>query len=157
MQAATVLLDALALTAFDATHSEFEERWFTLGMSSDGKLLAVSHTYQHTSSTDLRLRIISAREATKRERQQYENEPRQVNTMNTKVVTDDNDMPAEIDFSGARRGQFFRADAQLKLPVYLEQEVQTILAALASAKGVDLSALIDDLLKKDIELIEMAR
>ena len=77
--------------------------------------------------------------------------------MNTKIVTDDNDMPAEIDFSGARRGQFFRADAQLKLPVYLEQEVQTILAALASAKGVDLSALIDDLLKKDIELIEMAR
>ena len=76
MQAATVLLDALALTVFDATHSEFEERWFTLGMSSDGKLLAVSHTYQHTSPTDVRLRIISAREATKRERQQYENEPR---------------------------------------------------------------------------------
>ena len=76
MQAATVLLDALALTVFDATHSEFEERWFTLGVSSDGKLLAVSHTYQHTSLTDVKLRIISAREATKRERQQYENEPR---------------------------------------------------------------------------------
>ena len=77
--------------------------------------------------------------------------------MNTKIVTDDNDMPAEIDFSGARRGQFFKADAQLNLPVYLEQQVQTTLAALASAKGVDLSALINDLLKKDIELIEMAR
>ena len=76
MQAATVLLDALALTVFDATHSDFEERWFTLGLSSNGKLLAVSHTYQHTSPTDVRLRIISAREATKRERQQYENEPR---------------------------------------------------------------------------------
>ena len=44
-QAATVLLDALALTVFDARHSEFEERWFTLGLSSEGKLLAVSHTY----------------------------------------------------------------------------------------------------------------
>ena len=76
MQAATVLLDALALTVFDTTHSEFEERWFTLGMSSDGKLLAVSHTYQHASPTDVKLRIISAREATRRERQQYENEPR---------------------------------------------------------------------------------
>lgn len=69
--------------------------------------------------------------------------------MNTKIVTDDNDMPAEIDFSGARRGQFFKAGAQLNLPVYLEQQVQTTLAALANAKGVDLSALINDLLKKE--------
>lgn len=75
MQAATVLHDALALTVFDAAHSEFEERWFTLGTSSGGKLLAVSHTYQHTGPTHVRVRIISAREATKRERQQYANEP----------------------------------------------------------------------------------
>ncbi len=40
-QAATVLLDQLALTVFDSEHSEYEERWFTLGVSSDGKLLAV--------------------------------------------------------------------------------------------------------------------
>ncbi len=35
-QAATVFADALALalTVFDGDHSEFEERWFTLGMSS---------------------------------------------------------------------------------------------------------------------------
>jgi uncharacterized DUF497 family protein len=76
VQAATVLLDALALTTFDAAHSEFEERWFTLGVSSDGKLLAVSHTYQHTGPVHVRVRIISAREATRREHQQYENEPR---------------------------------------------------------------------------------
>ena len=76
VQAATVLLDTLALTVFDAAHSEFEERWFTLGMSSDGKLLAVSHTYQHSGPINVTVRIISAREATKRERQQYENEPR---------------------------------------------------------------------------------
>lgn len=76
VQAATVLLDTLALSVFDAAHSEFEERWFTLGMSSDSKLLAVSHTYQHTGPIHVRVRIISAREATKRERQQYENEPR---------------------------------------------------------------------------------
>ena len=38
-QAAGVLQDALALTVFDAAHSEFEERWFTLGRSGDGKLL----------------------------------------------------------------------------------------------------------------------
>ena len=75
VQAASVLLDALALTMFDSAHSEFEERWFTIGTSSDGKLLAVSHTYQHTDPIHVRMRIISAREATKRERQQYANEP----------------------------------------------------------------------------------
>ncbi|MFN9728318.1 hypothetical protein [Acidovorax sp.] len=77
--------------------------------------------------------------------------------MNAQTINDDNDMPAEIDFSGARRGQFHKAGAQLNLPVYLDQKVQATLAALASAKGVDYSALINDLLKKDIELIEMAR
>lgn len=75
-QAATVLLDALALTVFDAEHSEFEERWFTLGMSSEGRLLAVSHTYTATGPDTARVRIISAREATRNERRQYENEPR---------------------------------------------------------------------------------
>jgi uncharacterized protein len=74
-QAATVLLDPLAVTVFDAAHSETEERWFTLGLSSDGKLLAVAHTYQHTEAT-ARARIISARPATRHERQQYEHEPR---------------------------------------------------------------------------------
>lgn len=44
-QAASVLLDPLALTVFDADHSENEERWFTLGQARDGTLLAVSHTY----------------------------------------------------------------------------------------------------------------
>ena len=76
VQASAVLLDPLALTVFDAAHSQAEERWFTLGASSEGRLLAVSHTYQHTGPIHVAVRIISAREATKRERQQYENEPR---------------------------------------------------------------------------------
>ena len=75
-QGATVFADALALTVFDAAHSEFEERWFTLGMSSGGKLLAVSHTYTATGASSARVRMISAREATRNERRQYENEPR---------------------------------------------------------------------------------
>jgi len=57
-------------------HSEFEERWFTLGMASNGKLLAVAHTYTATGAASARVRIISAREATRNERRQYEDEPR---------------------------------------------------------------------------------
>lgn len=69
----------------------------------------------------------------------------------------DDDMPAEIDFSAGKRGQFHHAGAQLHLSVYLEREVQDRLAGLASAKGVELSTLINELLKKDIELIELGR
>jgi hypothetical protein len=69
----------------------------------------------------------------------------------------DDDMPAEIDFSKGVRGKFYRPDARLHLPVYLDDQVQNRLTALADAKGVDLSVLVNDLLRKDIELIEMAR
>jgi len=67
------------------------------------------------------------------------------------------DMPAEIDFSQGVRGKFYRKDARLPLPVYLDDPVRDRLAALAEAKGVELSALVNDLLRKDIELIEVAR
>lgn len=74
-QAATVFLDALALTVYDESNSQDEERWFTLGFDASGKLLAVAHTYELTGSTNARIRIISARKATRRERSAYENEP----------------------------------------------------------------------------------
>ena len=66
-QAATVFLDALALTVYDATSSQDEERWFTLGFDAGGKLLAVAHTYQDIETGRARVRIISARPASKRE------------------------------------------------------------------------------------------
>ena len=74
---ATVLADPLALSVFGHLHSVNEERWFTLGRTSDGTLLAVSHTVidtrdESTNEPLMRLRIISARRATRRERVQYE-------------------------------------------------------------------------------------
>jgi hypothetical protein len=53
-----------------------EERWFTLGFDASGRLLAVSHTYQTSGPNRARIRIISARKATRRERRYYEEEPR---------------------------------------------------------------------------------
>ncbi len=75
----------------------------------------------------------------------------------TRNAVPDDDMPAEIDFSGGTRGQFYRPGAKLNLPLYLDEQIQTRLAELANAKGVDFSMLVNDLLRKDIELIEMAR
>jgi uncharacterized DUF497 family protein len=59
------------VTVFDQTHSEVEDRWFTLGLSTNGRLLAVSHTHAFDVRI-IRVRIISARLATRRERAQYE-------------------------------------------------------------------------------------
>jgi uncharacterized DUF497 family protein len=64
------------LTVYDEPNSHDEERWFTLGFDATDKLLAVAHTYEITGSTNARIRIISAREASRRERNAYENEPR---------------------------------------------------------------------------------
>jgi uncharacterized DUF497 family protein len=70
-QAVTVLLDPRALTVFDDAHSDEEERWFTVGVASDGALLAVAHTYRVTGPNSARVRVISARLATRRERKHY--------------------------------------------------------------------------------------
>lgn len=69
----------------------------------------------------------------------------------------DDDMPAEIDFSMGTRGKFYQPDAVFRLPVYLDEKVQDYLAARADAKGIDLADLVNEMLRKDIELIEMAK
>jgi len=69
----------------------------------------------------------------------------------------DDDLPAEIDFSQGERGKFFRQHARLQLPLYLDDPLQDRLTALAEAKGIELSALVNELLRKDIERIDAAR
>ena len=66
-------------------------------------------------------------------------------------------MRDEYDFSQGERGGFYRPQAQVHLPVYLEAEVQTTLLKLAAAKGIEYSSFVNDLLKKDIELLQIAR
>jgi hypothetical protein len=78
-----------------------------------------------------------------------------MNAMNN--PQDDDGMPAEIDFSGGVRGKFYRPGMKLNLPVYLDADVQAHLAALASKKGVQLSDLANDLLKKEIAILEAGK
>jgi uncharacterized DUF497 family protein len=65
-EASRVFSDPLSLTISDPNHSSDESRHITMGASS-GKLLVVSHTDRED-----RVRIISARKATRRERNDYE-------------------------------------------------------------------------------------
>jgi uncharacterized DUF497 family protein len=71
-EAATIFQDAFALSVPDAASIEREERWFTLGFGAGGRLLAVAHTHQDIAHDRARVRIISARRATRRERRSYE-------------------------------------------------------------------------------------
>lgn len=66
-EAATVLEDALSTTFPDETHSSDERRFVTIGTSGRGRLLVVAHTERNDT-----IRIISARRATRREREFYE-------------------------------------------------------------------------------------
>lgn len=66
-EATTVLGDPLSLTIPDPAHSGREERFVTLGRSSRGRLVVVVLTERAD-----RIRIISARRATRRERRSYE-------------------------------------------------------------------------------------
>jgi len=66
-EAMTVLADTLSLTGYDPDHSEEEDRYITMGLSAEGRLLVVSHTDRGD-----KVRIISARKASRRERRDYE-------------------------------------------------------------------------------------
>lgn len=70
--ASTIFLDPNALTIFDDTHSEFEDRWITMGISRNGSILIVVHTYQEETDNNAIVRIISVRKATKKEIKQYQ-------------------------------------------------------------------------------------
>ena len=66
-------------------------------------------------------------------------------------------MKDEYDFSGAKRGKFFRPNLKLIPPVHLEPDVLDYLSERAYDRGTSLNALVNALLKKDIELIEAGR
>ena len=63
-------------------------------------------------------------------------------------------MKREYDFSKAERGKFYRPGAKLNLPIYLEPEVQARLTRAARKRREDVSALVNRLLKREIETAE---
>ena len=71
-RAAEVFLDSLAISIFDEGHSADEERWITIGKNSNGRALTLVHTFLEASAEECKIRIISARKATRREAKQYE-------------------------------------------------------------------------------------
>jgi hypothetical protein len=71
-QATEVFTDPIALTLYDEDNSEEEDRWITLGKGFKQHYLVVVHTFRDSQANTVRIRIISARPATKHEIKQYE-------------------------------------------------------------------------------------
>jgi len=64
-------------------------------------------------------------------------------------------MKKEYDFSKAERGKFYRADAKLNLPVYLDDEVREFVTRIAEQKEADVSQVVNDLLRSDMGLAKV--
>jgi uncharacterized protein len=70
-EACSVFLDPNALDGEDLAHSEKERRYLRLGTSANGSVLMVSYTLRSNSDGETKIRIISARQASRKERKAY--------------------------------------------------------------------------------------
>ncbi len=68
-EATTVFEDIEALLIYDPDHSNTEDRFILLGISQLSKILVVCHCYRESET---KIRIISARKATKNEKNSYQ-------------------------------------------------------------------------------------
>jgi cytidylate kinase len=63
-------------------------------------------------------------------------------------------MKREYDFSKAERGKFYRKGAELRLPIYLDAKLQSQLERIAHKKGKEISEVVHQLVRKEVELLE---
>jgi hypothetical protein len=66
-------------------------------------------------------------------------------------------MKPEYDFTKGERGKFFRPCAEMRLPIYLDDDVQGYLTERAAHKGVPLGEMLNGLLKQEIKIIESVK
>ncbi|MEX2303516.1 MAG: hypothetical protein WD733_21420 [Bryobacterales bacterium] len=66
-------------------------------------------------------------------------------------------MKREYDFSKGERGKFYRPDAELNIPVYLESDVAKVVHERAREKNVTAGMVVNDWLRKDIRSRERTR
>lgn len=66
-------------------------------------------------------------------------------------------MKEEYDFSNGVRGKFYNKDAKFNLPIYLEPEIESFIATLAKEQKKNINEIVNALLFKDKELMELMR
>ena len=65
-------------------------------------------------------------------------------------------MKKEYDFSKSERGKFYNPDAEHNLPIYLDPAMMEDLSKLSKQKGVDVTALLNEWIKKDLLALKIA-
>lgn len=147
-------VDPLAAIRPDSGHSSGEQRWLMLGMLRDQTLAVIVHAYEE--SGDLaHVRIISARNATRRERLEYETG---VYSVRDEALgggynmsePDEDGMCAEYDFSNAVRGKYYRPNMRITFPIYLDDDVLAHFRPVAQARGVQTCELVNEILRRQM-------
>lgn len=65
-------------------------------------------------------------------------------------------MKKQYDFSKGERGKFYRKGVKLRIPIYLEEEAAAFLRKVAEETGSDVERIVNDWIRKDIEIIKSA-
>ncbi|MCJ7813125.1 hypothetical protein MUP95_07405, partial [bacterium] len=63
----------------------------------------------------------------------------------------------EYDFSKGVRGKYYKPDIKINLPVYLDSEVLDFVQKIAKKSKTDISSVVNNLIKNDIQLVENAK
>jgi hypothetical protein len=63
-------------------------------------------------------------------------------------------MKREYDFSKGERGKFYHPDAELCLPIYLEKDTMETLRKFSAKKGVEITTIVNEWIKKDLSIIK---
>jgi hypothetical protein len=66
-------------------------------------------------------------------------------------------MRKEYNFSKGVRGKFYQPDIKINLPVYLDSEVLDFVQRIAKKKKTDISSIVNNLIKNDIQLMENSK
>ena len=66
-------------------------------------------------------------------------------------------MQDEYDFSKGERGKFYNKDANFKLPIYLDSKLEDFLSKIANDQKTTITQVVNNLLFKDKELIELTK
>jgi len=66
-------------------------------------------------------------------------------------------MKKEYDFSKGERGKFFRPDAELNYPVFLNEDNYSFFNSLAKHKKTDISFIINKILEEDKKIAEFIK
>ena len=110
-----------------------------MGTTATGEVIVVAHQY-FVEEPEARIRILSARSATPKERD------------NMKKSNDDFVMKKEYDFSNATRGRFY-SPRKISTTIRLDDDVLLYLKKLASIKKVRYQTLLNSILRDYVQKV----